>query len=90
MDTLMSNPGMTALGVVGIAAIIYGAARIVVETIRDRRERVGHDDADYHCKYWWGDRQESIGAWCRACNPERQDLLIPGHLRRPGPQDTVN
>lgn len=36
----------------------------------DRKaERLAHDDLDYECRYWWGDRAGSLAARCGVCNP---------------------
>ena len=36
-------------------------------------DRVGHNDRDYHCRYWWGDRSGSavgvVNERCLICNP---------------------
>ena len=37
----------------------------------ERRERRGHNDRDYLCKYWWGDRggYDLAAERCSICNP---------------------
>lgn len=45
-----------------------------------RAERRSHNDRDYECKYWWGDRGGYVMALekCRICNPIY--LLSPGEF----------
>jgi hypothetical protein len=45
--------------------------------IERRRERHLHNDRDYDCRYWWGDRSGSaVGVMnerCNICNPKEKD-----------------
>ena len=48
------------------------------------RDRKHHEDLDYRCRYWYGDRwypnrPRAIDAWCPLCNPRG-----PGDSRLPG------
>lgn len=57
---------------VGAAAVLIGAfAALVVRPAR--QERAAHNDRDYACRFWWGDRGGSaVGIdreRCKICNP---------------------
>ena len=34
-----------------------------------RAQKRLHNDLDFDCRYWWGDRQGSLQARCPVCNP---------------------
>lgn len=59
------------LVIIGVGIVV---GSIVMMVLHERAHR-GHNDADYHCKFWWGDRQESINAQCLICNPRGEDIL---------------
>ena len=48
-----------------------------------RRERRRHDDRDYACRYWWGDRggYDLSSVRCAVCNPERERMIIGAEER---------
>lgn len=49
---------------------------------RTRPRRRDHNDRDYACEYWWGDRggYELAAERCPICNP-RVEKLLPGKSR---------
>lgn len=62
--TLIIVGALLLLLAVAMALVIAGAG------VTERHAREGHNDLDYACRYWWGDRQGSLTAHCSICNPE--------------------
>lgn len=79
---------MTPTGLVFIAAgLVCTVALIVIQAIRAHRERAGHNDRDFGCQFWWGDRSGSaFGVTRERCGicrpaPDPRPVIVD---RRPG------
>lgn len=57
-----------------VITLIVGTTYVAITEWKERKTRMGHNDRDYACRYWWGDRSGSaVGVMnerCRICNPE--------------------
>lgn len=56
-----------------IAVVLLVVTVVVLATIGGARsDKAGHDDRDFACIHWWGDRQGSSTARCPICNPTQE------------------
>jgi len=55
-----------------VATVRWLRERIARWRARDRRR--DHNDRDYNCRYWWGDRggYDLRSQRCLICNPEEE------------------
>jgi hypothetical protein len=63
--------GLLAIFIIALIAVIAVGCSILYWF--SGMDRAGHNDRDYNCRYWWGDRNGSaVGVMnerCLVCNP---------------------
>lgn len=65
--------------------LVKWATGQLVSTVETRQERAGHNDRDYNCVYWWGDRggYNHLAERCLTCNPKPVDVPPDPQWRPP-------